>query len=126
LVNEAGYSLNHFIKIPFELRNCGPVFAVQTSMGPQKFLLDTGSTCSIIRDSSFPTEMKKSESSYLTEKLRIGENDFGEWTFQLLEYNDQMECDGILGIDFFKKHTICLDFLTNMAYLNLLKASNFN
>ncbi len=118
LVDKAGYSLNDFIPIPFELHNCGPVFTIQTSVGAQKFLLDTGATCSIIRDASILREMKSSKSSHITENLRIGESDFGQWTFRLLEYNEQMECDGILGIDFFKKHMICLDFLTNTAYVS--------
>ncbi|MES2272778.1 MAG: hypothetical protein V4487_01100 [Chlamydiota bacterium] len=117
LINQAGYSLEKFTRIPFEVQKWGLVLSIETDLGLQTFLLDTGATCSIIRASLFTENQKINNYLYNTNKLRIGNNDFGHWVFQLFEYTDRMECDGILGVDFFKKHTICLDFHDQIAYI---------
>lgn len=117
LINDSGYSLDDFTAAYFKIKKWGLIISIDTDLGSQKFLLDTGATCSIIRASLFTEKLQASKSRYITHKLRIGNNDFGQWSFRLFDYNDQMECDGILGVDFFKKHTICFDFHNQIAYL---------
>lgn len=114
LIGKGGYPLDEFERVPFELQKWGLVLSVKTDMGNQKFLLDTGVTCSLIRASLFSEKLK---APYVSEQLKIGNVDLGSWKFRLTEYNDEMECDGILGIDFFKRHEIYLDFHNQIAYI---------
>lgn len=113
LVHETGYSLEKFVAVPFEIQKWGLTLLAETDRGTQKFLLDTGATRSVIKKTLFQDDIPV----YVTEKLAIGNRGFGPWQFLLFEYNSKMECDGILGVDFFKRHRICLDFQNRMAYI---------
>ncbi len=107
LSSEAGYSLSDFTKISFAIEKWGVVVFVETDSGTKKFLLDTGATCSVLKDSA----------NTRTKQLVIGYRDLGPWDFRFFEFTPQMECDGILGVDFFKKNTICLDFCNHTSYI---------
>ncbi len=109
------YSLSSFTKSPFDLQACGIILQIETDLGIQKFLLDTGATCSVVKASLFT---ESTSSPYVTNRLKIGNIDFGPWKFHLLEYLDQNQYDGILGVDFFKSHEICLDFLNQIVSIH--------
>lgn len=113
--NEARYSLKEFIQIPFQIEKWGITLLIETDLGPQQFLLDTGATHSVIRNSIFPENL--ASNLYTSNKLKIKNNQLGPWKFLLFEYNNEMRCDGILGVDFFKRHLICLDFQNHTAYI---------
>ena len=113
LMNEAGYSFEKCIKIPFNIEKYGIVFSIETDLGSKKMMLDTGATHSIFKKKGNPPE----QWTYEMHPLIIGGTDFGNWKFWLLEYSDVFDCDGILGVDFFKKHAIYFDFHNNIAYI---------
>jgi len=115
LQEDAGCSFNGFMKTPFDLTHCGVVFSVETDLGINRFLLDTGSTWSLFKSS----QVEKNGRSFTTDKFQIGEADFGKTKFWLYEFSDRLEVDGVLGVDFFKKHAICLDFHNKIAYIKL-------
>lgn len=108
LIHEAGYSLEGYSTVPFELANCGIVLTAETQVGIKRLMLDTGATHSILRG-------KGNES--LDSSLIIAGQDFGRWRFRFLDLTDLFDCDGVLGIDFFLKHKICLDFPHKRAYI---------
>ncbi|HSX10520.1 MAG TPA: hypothetical protein VLF94_02235 [Chlamydiales bacterium] len=110
LINEAGCSFDNFIQVPFEIHKWGIALHFETDFGINLFVLDTGATRSIFRRSSDSKEV-------VTRKLIAGDHDFGGMQFKLLDFTDQMECDGILGIDFFKAHAVCLDFHNRVALI---------
>ncbi len=99
-----------FCVVPFEIGKGGVVLACSTDLGEKKLLLDSAATQSLIR-------LSTSEKRYTT-RLQMGETDFGSWEFIPACITTEMdEIDGILGIDFFKKNIIGLDFESQMAYI---------
>ncbi len=114
-------SLEGSIQIPFELEECGVILSVDTDLGMKKFLLDTGFTHSVLRESLVEKKgakkTKRGDIFYVNKDLIIGGHSLGGWQFWLLEFSDIFKCDGIFGIDFFKKHAIYLDFHNKVAYI---------
>ncbi|MBI5272667.1 MAG: hypothetical protein HY861_01630 [Chlamydiia bacterium] len=114
LSEETTFNPADFIKTSLELSSCGPVLSMQTNLGTRKFLLDTGSSHSLYRESAIQLQ----DSIVLS--IAVDEQDLGFWSF--LSYpiasNLSNEFDGVLGIDFFKMHRICLDFEGKAAYLS--------
>lgn len=116
LFDKTSYSIKEFVRIPFHLEQYGVVVDFETSQGQKKLLLDTGATCSILR-SSTSQFTNKEQHLVSTDKLISGGHDFGKWSFDIYDFSEWISCDGILGIDFFKKHTIYFDFQNQTAYL---------
>lgn len=108
LEKEKIFSPEDFIQIPLELSRCGPVLSLQTNLGIKKFLLDTGSSHSVYRESDLQLGHKISFS------MIIGDWDF--WPYPITSDLSE-EIDGVLGIDFFKSHVICLDFQKKHIYI---------
>ena len=114
-------SLNEFVQIPFDLEASGVTLSIETDIGVKKFILDTGaSMCcikkSLIKEEDF-MEVCPGKQIYTSHKFVIGGHDFGKQNFILFEITDLTNCDGILGIDFFMQHAICLDFHHKIAYI---------
>jgi hypothetical protein len=111
-LKEAGHSLDTFFQVPFEERDKGLFLWAETDRGSQKFFLDTGATASIMKQ-------KRDETNpfYITSCLKIGSHNLGPWEFVVFEFGDHLECDGILGVDFFKKYAVCFDFHNHIAYI---------
>ncbi len=108
LIQKTGCSFDDFIYVPFETEKYGIVISTE---GNKRFLLDTGATRSVARN------------DYALEGLVIGGHDFGKWNFAVFEFTDKIDCDGILGIDFFKKHAIYFDFHNKVAYIKRHKTT---
>ncbi len=80
---------------------------IQTDRGMKKFLIDTGAECSIIKKS--PNE---------PEQIKVYLENIGSWNFYAIDLPPGIPpIDGILGVDFLKKHIICLDFLDQAIYI---------
>jgi hypothetical protein len=121
LQDEAGCALDGFVKTSFDLSHCGLIVSVETDLGRRRFLLDTGSTWSLFKNS----QVEKKGRSFTTDKFQIGGTDFGKTKFCLYEFSDLFEVDGVLGVDFFKRHAICIDFHNKIAYINPSRKSRF-
>lgn len=113
LTEDIGSNWKEFIALPVELCRCGPVLCVQTEIGNKKFLLDTGASCSIYKQSAMISE------NFLTLSLDTGERSLGEWSFAVYPMGSELQdqFDGILGVDFFKRHRICLDLQGKKVYI---------
>lgn len=121
MTHDAGCSFQNYTVLPFEIEDCGVICRLETRYGAKRFILDSGATISILRKSH--PEIEKAKEAYPgkwvydMEKLEAGDHDFGKWSFYLYDFSEEFCADGILGIDFFKKHSICLDFQNRIAYI---------
>ena len=115
------YPLQHFIKLPFFLNECGIIVSLQTDIGVRRFLMDTGATASLFRASQvekqYAEEMYPEQWKFTSSKLQSKEHDFGQWPFWLYEFCDEAQFDGVLGIDFFKSHVVVFDFENKFVYI---------
>jgi len=122
LIQEAKCNIEQFVRVPFDLNKKGIILSVQTDIGEKKLLLDTGATQSVLRTSVVEKELTKEDEPgkwvFESKSLVFNETDFGNCEFLLFEFSDFFkEFDGVLGLEFFKKHAICLDFHNRVAYI---------
>lgn len=115
-------SLSRFFQMPFEQTSGGHVFlTVTTDAGTHRFLLDTCANFSAIRQSLISPqsniEVYPSRKFFVSNKLVLSGVDSGSWKFFIYEFDEWKDIDGILGLDFFYKHEIILDFQTKTAYI---------
>lgn len=108
-----GYSMDQLVSVPFQIESCGVVLTMETEDGIKKLCLDTGATHSVLRNSSLKSEAKVT--------LKMGSHNFGVWHFKAYPLSDELPCDGILGVDFFKKHLIGFSLQNQMVYIQPLK-----
>ena len=109
------YASDEFIEVPFELQNGLIFLTASTDFGVKRFLLDTGASVSIVRKSTFPGV----KNDWIKSKLVLKGFDFGQWEFFLYEITERLQIDGVLGIDFFKKYGVHLDFEHSKAYIQV-------
>ncbi|MDP1608058.1 MAG: aspartyl protease family protein [Chlamydiales bacterium] len=120
-----GYETKHFVSCPFQLTPLGIVLHVETDQGLMRFLVDTGSTDTMIRSSFF--EEQKYDKYYHgmpvipTKKFTIDHLDFGRAELCVLDITPYMEkfIDGLIGMDFLKNWPIFFDFKKQLFYIYL-------
>ncbi|MGE5196268.1 MAG: hypothetical protein ACM3JI_02935 [Anaerolineae bacterium] len=121
-LKENGYNLNKSIKVSFQMGRTGIILLVNTDIGTIKLSIDTGSTVSLVRSSIFQnTEINKKEHGipiYTTSKFAIGNKDFGNKDLFLYDITSELnEIDGVLGMDFLKKHVVYIDYKNKVLYI---------
>jgi hypothetical protein len=119
--HEGGYSCENFLKVPLEKKENGLCIQVETDIGKKSFSLDTGSSENLLSASLFPDKPNLLNPdwcfTFTSSKLIIGDRDFGKEEFRI--YDIKLEgIDGALGMPFFKKYAIFLDFQNNVAYIS--------
>lgn len=107
------YSLDDFIGVPFELQNGLVILTAETDFGVKRFILDTGASVSALKKSQITSKKK----DWIKLNLSLEGFDFGKLEFFLYDMTDRLPADGILGIDFFKKHGVHLDFEHRKVYI---------
>lgn len=89
---------------------------VDTELGIKQFALDTGANRSILRT---PLEFRDGNHKiYTTDHFKIGGHDFGSVPLYLFDMTPSFQCDGLIGRDFFKNHSIYLDFKSHKALIS--------
>ncbi len=121
-----GYLLENLVEIPFEGDNNRIIFQIDTDEGQKKFLLDTGASISMIRPVFISAEerdaMQHSTLIITFSKFMISGHDFGETDLYAYNVPEKFEdIDGILGMDFCKKHVIYLDFKEKKALIGAVE-----
>lgn len=114
-----GFDIANFKKIPME-NGRGVVLQIETDFGIKKFFIDTGSTVTSLRKTDLLNQNKSKHNVPIstTKKFIIGGEDFGNQDFYLLEITPELnEIDGILGMDFLKKHVVYIDFPGKVVYI---------
>lgn len=118
-----GYDINHYIKIPLEITDKSVIISVITEYGLIKLVLDTGSTGTLLRDALVNNNTHQIHGiphTYL-DQFVIGDHNFGKqsaYLFEIPEAITSSGIDGVLGVDFFIKHNIYIDFSTSTAYIS--------
>jgi len=115
VIDENLYSI-----IPFEMGKAGVILNVHTDFGIKRLLLDSAATKSLIRLSLEERDQVNDEC--VTTKLTADGIDLGCWEFNFFDIAESFDdIDGILGIDFFKKSIIGLDFTAKVVYIQFPK-----
>lgn len=121
-LKKEGYELEELEKIPLETGKRGAILLVTTDFGKLRLVIDTGSTASLVRTSFLPREQSIAGKKYdlpfvTTSEFVIGKKDFGPMNLCLMDITPELhEFDGILGMDFLKRHIIYLDYAKKTAY----------
>lgn len=109
-----GYSIKDFQEIPCDVTRWGAVFTIETDFGIKHFVIDTSSPCSAIRISQEESQKDK----ITTSKFKLGECDLGNTELDGVDIDPIFDdIDGYLGIDFFKKNIVFIDFPNKKALL---------
>lgn len=99
--------LEKCIHLELEIRQGFPCIILDTASGKKCFILDSGSSRSLLQGSVLRAEFTKLVLEH-----------FGKWDFCVVHFPEQLSFfDGILGVDFMKKHPLCLDFANQKAYI---------
>ena len=118
-----GYCIKNLVAVPFEMYpEEGVVFTVDTDLGRKKLMLDTGSTKNFIKPCVVGDrcceEWKAGLQIYHSSKFSVGGKDFGGADFILLKMAPVFKnCDGVIGMEFLKKHIVYLDFKKKIAHI---------
>jgi hypothetical protein len=108
------WPMRELFETSFELGCWGIVLSFETDIGVKKLVLDTGANTSILKSSSKPTAERE---ILTTTKFATGGHDFGPFNLSLFEMGSSIDADGLLGLDFIKKHAIYLDFKNSKAFI---------
>ena len=122
LLHAEGYDLSTYAQIPFSIINEKIEVSITTDLGVNRFILDTGSTDSILQSfSPLRNICKKNKHDcnvVTTNTFKIGNNYYPNQELLLIELPPFLsEFDGILGISFFKDKILYLDFEKSLLYL---------
>lgn len=121
-LEKAGYFLEYWLPVPFELGRTVAILNVDTDMGKIRLSIDTGSTLSMIRSSSLSGTIFKQEEYGLnyfnTNVFKISNKDFGTMNLYAIDLSEELyEIDGVLGMEFIKNHPIYIDYKEKIAYI---------
>lgn len=107
-----GYSIRDFQEIPFTLTRWGALFTIETDLGTKRFFINTSAPLSTIRKSEL------SQEKMITSKFKIGEVDLGKTHLDIANIAPSLnDIDGYLGVDFFKRNVIYLDYQKSKALI---------
>lgn len=111
-----GYKLENFTAVPLEYtkKRESLILRVETDFRILRFLLDTSAATTGIRISSvnllnYDPEISNLRPYCTTSSFRMGDRDFGSTDLALIELDDDLDFDGILGMDFLSKYAIDLN-----------------
>lgn len=115
-----GYDVNKMIKVPLE-EGAGVILKIETDIGIQKYGIDTGATVNLARASVFADKEQgqdKGMRTYSSQRCVIGEHDFKETMFYLIDITPELkDIDGCLGMQFLKDHVVYIDYPNRTAYI---------
>lgn len=114
ITNKPGFSLSEFTEVALEQSENQIAVIAETDFGIKKLALDTGAYRSIL---NFPSKEFSNHQIVKSDHLIIKNKDFGGIEFYVFEIPQAFKIDGILGLDFFYKHAIYLDFKNNRAFI---------
>ncbi len=110
------YIFSNARPIPCEIGARGIVFLIDTDFGKKSFVLDSGASISLMKRESI--EQTPLELPQITmDRFKIDDLDLGKTPLYLIDFSDKLDFDGILGIDFFMKYAIYIDFVKKKAMI---------
>lgn len=120
-IKKQGYALNKLVKSPLLLERGLIEFEAATLAGKMRCMLDTGSTWNILNteDSRYRSAegvIPKLLDEINCDSFKIGEVDLGSITFHSVPIKIPIHIEAILGMEFFEKHRVFIDFLEKQVY----------
>jgi hypothetical protein len=107
------YLPEDFKEVPFSLTRWGAVFNIETDFGAKRFFINTSAPLSGIR-----AQEKQQHEKINTSKFKIGKVDLESTDLSTVNISSALhDIDGYLGMDFFKKNIIFLDFEKGRALI---------
>jgi hypothetical protein len=121
-LEQQGYAVSTFTKTPLTSERGLIEMEAETSNGHLLCVLDTGSTCNILNEKSQKdTDTNElvfdPKDSFEMPSFTIDEKEFGPLAFRRIPIELPIHVEAILGMDFFKKNMVFLDFTNNLIYL---------
>lgn len=116
-----GYEIKQFTRSPLFLERGLVEFNAETPEGALRFVLDTGATWNMLNfeagdNQSIDDLMWHEDTIIEYSSLQINGTDFGPVSLHKLPIKIPIQIDAILGMDFFKKHVVFLDFKKKYVY----------
>ncbi len=108
-LQQAGLLSKNLLIIPFVLHQDGILISVETDLGTQRLILDTGASHVVIRPPHTPS----------TSKFRIMDHDFGARTILDLDVSPRDDYEGYLGMAFLREFPLFIDYPNKLIYLDL-------
>ncbi len=116
-----GICPKNMIQIPFYLKKGVLIVHAETEVGQFNLIVDTGATVSVIKSSLIDEMYQKKDQRGLpfviSSYLKLSRTDFGELNFYLCDLDRRDEIEGILGMDFLKRHIIYIDYPNKVLYI---------
>lgn len=121
-LKQLGEFYEDFEKFPFELTRAGMVLEIVTDFGKGKFIIDTGSTLTLVRASFLNCSEGKKDWRGMTcvgtSKFIIGNKNFGNMDLYPWDISSELiEMDGMLGMDFLKNQVFYIDYPNKVIYI---------
>ena len=121
-LKKEGYDLDAFIKIPIKGGPEKICFDVETDVGIFHCFLDTGATCTCLKIQRLKAKGRFDPSDpfpiVTSEKFVIEGSDFGPHDLRFINITSKWKpMEGVIGVDFLRKHAIYLDFKHQVAYI---------
>jgi hypothetical protein len=122
-LKKAGFLLNRMVQVPFEENGTkGIIIKVDTDLGALKLAIDTGATSTLVRTPNFQVQNKATDErgfQFVDSKMFvIGNRDFGAKKLILYKITPELTfVDGLLGMDFLKKHVVYIDYKNKVVYI---------
>jgi len=108
------FSFDEFVEVSLDPKEIQLIILAETDFGVKRLALDTGAWRSVL---DLPSAAFSDHQSVKTNQLVISNQDLGGMEFYLYKLPEDFKVDGILGLDFFQKHAIYLDFKNNRAFI---------
>jgi hypothetical protein len=120
-LQDQGYPTDRFVKSQLLTERGFVECMVTLQEAPVRCVLDTGCTWNILHkeleeDQSIQELMCGPNGVRHVPSLKIGEVDFGGIDFRYLPVNMHIPIEAFLGMEFFSKHMVFIDFVENFLY----------
>ena len=115
--------LDHFVETELLLDRGLVEIAADTDKGLMRLVLDTGATWNVLNEelqSDQALDVAVWDPANVVEftHLAIASTELGSVSFHRMPIQMPIHIEGILGVEFFQRHAVFLDFLHSKAYIS--------
>ncbi len=127
-LKKEGNPIETMVCVPFRLTRAGLVLSIETDLGTKNFMLDTGSTLTLVRSSLINhlnlQEKEEGLQAFSSSQFKMGGHDFGSQDLYCFNLADELtEVDGVLGMDFMRTRQLYIDYPKQIIYVGNASAT---